>query len=133
VTAPGGPGKDGPGTGNGGGVVDCPVGVADCSGNPDPEPPHFVPPQVADKSCLSCPLPSLPPAYLRIGTVQSILTRICVDAQGHVISAKILSGLGGAADEGVIATVGQWRFSPYALDGRPVPFCYVSRFIFTPS
>jgi outer membrane biosynthesis protein TonB len=58
--------------------------------------------------------------------------RICVDADGHVSSTKILSGIGGAADDGVSATVARWRFAPYAVQGRPVPFCYVSRFVFTP-
>jgi hypothetical protein len=135
VTPPPGAGGDGQGDGAGnraGLEGDCPVGAPDCAGGGNPEPPRFVSPRVADKSCVSCPLPQLPPAYLRIGTQQSILTRICVDAAGRVVSAKILSGLGGSADDGVIATIEQWRFSPYSVDGRPVPFCYVSRFVFTP-
>jgi TonB family protein len=69
---------------------------------------------------------------MRFGTVQNVMMRICVDADGHVTSTKILSGIGGAADDGVAATVAQWRFAPYAVQGRPVPFCYVSRFVFTP-
>lgn len=126
----GGDGENlGAGSGKGAGLVPCPED-ADCGGAPLP--PRSLPPKVGEKSCLSCPLPQLPPAFLRIGT-QSILTRICVDADGHVVSAKILSGLGGAADDGVIETLQQWRFQPYAVDGRPVPFCYVSRFVFTPS
>jgi hypothetical protein len=125
---------DGPGTrpGHGTGDQDCPEGSSDCIGNGDPPPIVVLPPRVGEKSCLSCALPQLPPAYMRFGTVQNILMRICVDADGHVSSTKILSGIGGAADDGVAATVARWRFAPYAVQGRPVPFCYVSRFVFTP-
>jgi hypothetical protein len=108
----------------------CPDDHPDC--NDDPPPVLVLPPKVGEKSCVSCPLPRLPPAFTRFGTVQSILMRICVDAAGRVVSTNVLSGIGGTADEGVAATVAGWRFSPYAVDGRPVPFCYVSRFVFTP-
>jgi hypothetical protein len=119
-----GPGRD---TGHG----DCPEASAGCTDG-EPAPIVVLPPRVGEKSCVSCTLPRLPPAYLRFGTVQKIMMRICVDADGHVASTKILSGLGGAADDGVAATVAQWRFAPYAVQGRPVPFCYVSNFVFTP-
>jgi TonB family protein len=105
---------------------DCPLDSG-CTGE---GPARVLPPQVADKSCLACELPHLPPAFMRIGTVHDMLVKICVNAEGRVTSATVLRGVSPAADAGVVATLLTWRFSPYAVEGRPVPFCYVSRFVF---
>jgi TonB family protein len=110
-------------------------GIGECTGDqcgPAPTPPAAVlPPRVGEKSCVSCPVPHLPPAYLRIGASYSVMVRICVDVSGRVESVKVLQGLGASADESVVATVSGWRFSPYKIDGRPVPFCYATRFLFS--
>ena len=121
---PGLKGDDDPGNPQDG----CPPG-ASCDGVA--ESPQFLPPQVGDKSCSSCPLPRLPPAFTRIGTVHDMLIRICVGADGQVASVRVLRGIGAAADQSVVATVATWRFSPYRIGDRPVPFCYPTRFLFS--
>lgn len=90
----------------------------------------ILPPLVAEKRCLSCPPPKLPPAYVRLGAEQQILVKTCVAASGDVTSVDILRGLGAGADAGVVDTVRGWRFSPHAVDDHPVPFCYPTRFVF---
>lgn len=116
-------GTDGPG-----GDV-CPPG-ATCA-TTAPPPPQMLPPKVAEKSCIGCALPRLPPAYRMIGTVHDMLVRICVGADGGVTSLKVLRSIGGAADASVLETLASWRFSPYTIAGRPVPFCYATRFLFS--
>jgi hypothetical protein len=120
---PGEPTGDGHDLGQG-----CPGGPGSCSGEAPAL--NILPPHVGEKSCVSCPMPQLPPAFLRVGMAQSILARICVGADGNVSSIKILTGVSEVADAGVAETLRQWRFAPPEIDGRPVPFCYVSRFEF---
>jgi hypothetical protein len=125
-----------PGTAEGTGTgARCPPGVI-CDGPPikdPPQPPVVVsaPPDVGEKSCLDCPRPHLPPAFRRLGLKQSILVRICADRAGHVTRTQVLRGIDAGADEGVTRTIESWRFSPYVINGNPVPFCYVSNFVFT--
>jgi TonB family protein len=107
----------------------CPAGT-DCGG-PSPDAAHFLPPRVGEKSCVSCQPPHLPEAYLRLGNTYQVMVRICVSKDGGVDSVKVLQGLGGAADASVLGTVAGWRFTPYEIDGRPVPFCYATRFTFS--
>jgi TonB family protein len=89
-----------------------------------------LPPLVAEKRCISCPKPRLPPAYARLGAEQQILVKTCVAATGDVTSVDVLRGLGAGADAGVVDTVRSWRFSPHSVGDHPVPFCYPTRFIF---
>jgi TonB family protein len=95
-----------------------------------PAAPVALPPQVAEKRCLSCPPPRLPPAYVRLGAEQQILVKTCVDASGDVTSVDVLRGLGATADAGIVDTVRGWRFAPHSVDDHPVPFCYPTRFVF---
>ena len=117
----------GQGPGGPGGDV-CPPGATCATTAP---PPQMLPPTVAEKSCIGCALPRLPPAYRMIGTVHDMLVRICVGADGGVTSLKVLRGIGSAADASVLETLATWRFSPYTIAGRPVPFCYATRFLFS--
>ena len=91
----------------------------------------LVPPAVAEKRCLSCPAPRLPPAYVRLGARQQVVVKTCVGSKGDVTSVNVVRGLGGAADAGVVDTVRSWRFTPHAVGDHPVPFCYPTRFLFT--
>lgn len=122
-----GPGRgpgDGPGNGEGNGTG--PDGPPGGGGFPKP-----VPPQVASKQCVSCPLPHLPPPVMRMGP-QAMLLKICADASGAVTNVRILRGIGDTVDAPVVETIQSWRYDPYRVDGRAVPFCYVARFVFTP-
>jgi TonB family protein len=94
------------------------------------ERPVQIPPRVAEKRCLSCPAPHLPPIFQQLGTEQEMLVRSCVNASGEVTSVDVLRGLDPAVDTGVKRTVQAWRFAPHTLDGHPVPFCYTTRFVF---
>jgi TonB family protein len=108
----------------------CPPG-GDCSATEPTPAARMLPPKVGEKSCLACAEPHLPPAYLSVGMTYVVLVKICVNNEGEVESAQVLKGLGGAADDSVVMTVLGWRFRPYAIDGRPVPFCYATRFVFS--
>jgi TonB family protein len=90
-----------------------------------------LPPVVAEKRCLSCPTPRLPPAFVRLGAPQQVLVKTCVGSKGDVTSVKVVRGLSPDADAGVVETVRRWRFSPHAVGDHPVPFCYPTRFLFT--
>jgi TonB family protein len=91
----------------------------------------ILPPAVADKRCLSCPPPKLPPAFVHLGVQQRVEVKTCVGAQGNVTSVDVVRGLGPLADAGVVDTVRGWRFSPHSVGDHPVPFCYPTRFVFT--
>jgi TonB family protein len=90
-----------------------------------------VPPAVAEKRCLSCPAPKLPPAYVRLGARQQVVVKTCVGSKGDVTSVDVLRGLGAQADAGVVDTVRGWRFEPHTVGDHPVPFCYPTRFLFS--
>ena len=91
----------------------------------------ILPPVVADKRCVSCPKPTLPPAFVRLGAEQRIDVKTCVGARGNVTSVDVVRGLGPLADAGVVDTVRNWRFTPHSVGDHPVPFCYPTRFVFT--
>ena len=91
----------------------------------------ILPPAVADKRCLSCPPPKLPPAFVHLGVQQRVEVKTCVGAHGNVTSVDVVRGLGPLADAGVVDTVRGWRFSPHSVGDHPVPFCYPTRFVFT--
>jgi hypothetical protein len=120
---PGEPGD--PGTGEG----DCPPG-APCGGK-IVELPKLLPPNIGERRCVDCPLPHLPPQISHLMARAELLMKICVNEKGAVTSTSVIRGIDAAADPGVQATVAGWRFSPMEVNGHPVPFCYVSRFVFT--
>jgi hypothetical protein len=90
-----------------------------------------LPPPVAEKRCLSCPAPRLPPAFVRLGSQQQMLVKTCVGSKGDVTSVNVVHGLGALADASIVDTVRGWRFSPHSVGDHPVPFCYPTRFVFT--
>jgi periplasmic protein TonB len=65
----------------------------------------------------------LPPALARAGVALWALVRICVDQHGRVTSVDILKGADPAVDPIIKAVLSTWRYRPYTIDGRPVPFC----------
>ena len=115
-----------------GGGRGCPPGQ-ECGqdhGDVAGDPPPALPPRIAEKACLSCPPPQLPPAYKRAGVSLQALLKICVDAQGGVRSVQVLRGISAAVDADIVATIKRWRYTPHAINGRPVPFCYAANFVF---
>lgn len=68
--------------------------------------------------------PSLPREFEGSGAVVWGLYRICVDHTGQVRSVQILqSALPGGFDASWIAKIENWRYKPYQVNGRPMPFC----------
>jgi protein TonB len=65
----------------------------------------------------------LPPVLARAGMSLWALVRICVDQRGRVISVQLLKKADPAVDPLIVATLSTWRYRPYTVNGRPVPFC----------
>lgn len=71
---------------------------------------------------------SLPPPLARTGMKFSAVVRICVSAQGTVSEVKLLRGADPAIDSQIPTVLGRWRYRPYMIDGKPVPFCFPLRY-----
>lgn len=65
--------------------------------------------------------PHLPPGFA--GRSVSVLMRVCTDRDGNVIEVKVLRGFDPTIDAAFVAALRTWRYTPYKVDGRPVPFC----------
>ncbi len=65
------------------------------------------------------------PAYTQEGRQAnaegSVQLEITVDASGHVVSVKVLHGLGFGLDEAAISAARQWTFAPATKCGKAVP------------
>ncbi len=58
--------------------------------------------------------------------------RVCIDETGHVESLLPLRSTGYARyDRRILGAMTQWEYSPYLVDGRPVPVCTGVTFIYT--
>jgi outer membrane biosynthesis protein TonB len=99
---------------------------------PQPAPLVRLPPQVAEKRCVSCPSPQLPEAYARLGLAQEVRVKTCVGMDGNVTSVDVVNGFDSTIDARIVDTLRSWRLTPYLLDGHPVPFCYRTQFVFAP-
>ena len=65
----------------------------------------------------------LPPALNRAGMRLWVLAKLCVRSDGQVERVSLLRGADPTLDPLVIATLQTWRYRPYSVNGRPVPFC----------
>jgi outer membrane biosynthesis protein TonB len=65
--------------------------------------------------------PHMPPGYA--GRTVSALMRVCTDRDGNVIEVKVLRGFDPTVDAAFVSALRTWRYSPFKIDGRPVPFC----------
>ena len=77
--------------------------------------------------------PPYPDSARRDGVEGSVRTRICVRPTGAVESVDFLSkpgSLEGAFYSSVDATVRTWKYAPLIVQGRPIPFCHLARFVF---
>jgi hypothetical protein len=123
-----GPALDGPGPetgppGQGSGTDDGP-------GDPAPS---FLPPTVARGRLAIDPQeaahrPHLPPALARAGMTAWVLLKVCVQIDGSIASVNALKASDPAVQPAVVEAVHTWRYHPYTLDGRPVPFCTTLRY-----
>ena len=72
--------------------------------------------------------PTLPKEINRAGIVVWGLYRICVNTEGNVHAVSVIkNALPGGMDGHWIARMETWKYAPYQVDGRPVPFCHPAR------
>jgi hypothetical protein len=72
--------------------------------------------------------PRLPAPLNRGGLTVWGMYRVCVSAAGEVTSVRVdRSALPGGFDAEWIAKMELWRYQPYEVNGRPVPFCHPFR------
>lgn len=118
-----GSGTGGNGTGKGDG--DCTENCSDTG-----ERTRVLPPKIAREQLIYGPDPRRPPAIVQLGLEQLVVAKICVSTSGGVSRVSIIKGADPAVDDIVVATVSTWRFRPFLLNDRPVPFCYIGNFSF---
>jgi Gram-negative bacterial TonB protein C-terminal len=99
---------------------------ASCEGPPTPT--TFVAPNVASGQLAIDPHAEpyrvkLPPALNRAGMRLWLLAKICVRSDGQVERVSLIRGADGTLDPLVLAMLKTWRYRPYSVNGRPVPFC----------
>jgi protein TonB len=95
---------------------------------PPPAAPKFLPPNVAKGQLAINPQDDqyrakLPPALAKAGMTLWAMLKVCVKQNGSVDEVKILKGADPTLDPNIISAVRSWRYKPYTVDGRPVPFC----------
>jgi protein TonB len=103
-----------------------PCEAADCTGPSVPA--TFVAPNVASGRLAIDPQAEryrvkLPPALSRAGMRLWVLAKLCVRPDGQVDRVSLLRGADPTLDPLVVATLQTWRYRPYSVNGRPVPFC----------
>lgn len=112
-----------------GGVIGGVVGgVVGSTGSTDNAPPRFVAPNVAKGQLAIDPQADqhrvkLPPALSRADMMMWAMVKICVSKEGNVTDVKIIRGADPTVDPEIKVKLRTWRYKPYAVDGRPVPFC----------
>jgi hypothetical protein len=72
--------------------------------------------------------PRLPQAYNYVGFHAAYMLKVCVASTGDVESVNPLRSRAPVelTDE-VVNRVKRWRYEPYSINGRPVPFCFMLR------
>jgi len=71
---------------------------------------------------------ALPPAFNRPGVRLWALIKICVSKEGDVADVKLVKGMDPTVDPLLREKAMSWKYKPYTIDGRPVPFCYSLRY-----
>jgi protein TonB len=67
--------------------------------------------------------PSLPPQLNRAGMTLWGLFKVCVSAQGTVSGVTVMKPADPLVDNDWIGKIKQWKYKPYSVNGRAVPFC----------
>jgi protein TonB len=71
--------------------------------------------------------PRMPAALNRAGNTIWGLFKICVAESGGVKDVKVVKSADPLADADWMGKIRTWRYKPYSINGRPVPFCYTLR------
>jgi hypothetical protein len=57
-----------------------------------------------------------------------VAAKVCIDTQGHVSSADLITKIERHATEDLVDAIKQWVYAPYKRDGKPVMACFVVSF-----
>jgi outer membrane biosynthesis protein TonB len=71
--------------------------------------------------------PTLPEALNKRGMVVWGFYRVCVKTDGTVSDVKIIKSADELVDPSWMKTMRGWRYRPYTVGGRAVPFCHPIR------
>ncbi|GMV42381.1 MAG: hypothetical protein AMXMBFR64_40970 [Myxococcales bacterium] len=80
---------------------------------------------------LSIPQPRFPEAARAAGVQGKVRVELTVGAEGRVVKARVLQGLGHGLDEAALAAAREGRFEPAMQCGKPVPSTFVIAIRFT--
>lgn len=116
-----------------GGVVGGTLGAVPTAKVEVKEVPKMLTPQVGRQQLLIDPerdeyKVKVPPALRQQDMRFAAILKICVNAQGTVTSVQVLRGADPTIDGQFPIVMSRWRYKPYTIDGRPVPFCYPLRY-----
>lgn len=93
-----------------------------------------VPPLVTKHQMLTNPATdpqyraNLPSLTSRPGAILWAELKICVNQEGHVKEAKVLRSLDPTINSALTAKAMTWKYKPYKVNGKPVPYCYILRY-----
>jgi TonB family protein len=109
------------------------VGCKDCEGPPVKEETTILPPKVGVGFLAIDPQaeehrPHLPAGMRGAGMRVWALMKVCVDQDGKVVDVQVMKGFDASVDASFIAAMRTWRYTPYKVNGRPVPFCTPVRY-----
>ena len=110
-----------------GGVVGGVVGGTGTGGGTGS---RFVAPNVAMGQRLFSPDPPYTVAAQSAGIEGTVTAKICVNEAGNVSGVTLMRHMAMGMDASVVDTVKTWRFRPFVYNGRAVPFCYISNFVY---
>jgi Gram-negative bacterial TonB protein C-terminal len=71
--------------------------------------------------------PRLPKDLTLAGTAVWGLFKVCVKTDGVVADVRVIKSADWRVDPSWMATIKRWRYRPFTIDGKPVPFCYPMR------
>jgi hypothetical protein len=94
---------------------------------------QFLPPNLARRQLAIDPQAEphrahLSPLVQRSGMRLAALLKVCVDRDGNVVDTKMLTSVSSEVDAAFISAIRTWRYTPYVVAGRPVPFCTSVRY-----
>jgi TonB family protein len=100
-------------------------------------PPRMVGPHVAQAQLAIDPHVDpyrvrLPAALISARFSLTVLVKICVRATGDVDSVTVLRSNEPTLNATVVSVLHTWRYRPFTIDGRPVPFCSTVNYQITP-
>jgi periplasmic protein TonB len=119
-----------------GGVGEAPAGPPPPTPPPKPETtgPKMLSGNVGGMQILTDPMKdpryrvAMPPAFSRPGIRLWALIKICVSKDGNVTDVKFVKGMDPSVDPLLREKAMSWKYRPYTIDDRPVPFCYSLRY-----